>query len=352
MTTAELALAQAAVALGWPVLFVGIAARGARGLWVLLGFLVAAYGGGLAVGALQPLDPVYLPGWTGMGASAGLLVLWAAYGAVARAAGGARMPGTPLFGAVLSGAVLGELAAAALVAAGASDQKSAARLALAASAGGLLGRVGDPAMLLLAERDPDMLFVLAPMALLCILILLPGGPLEAPKGRWSVSAVGAATALGAVLLGPHAWIALLLGMVGLAALAGRAGLKEIDWQLPVKTALIGGLIISAAAGGIPELIAEGLEFAQRLTGAALKPLVAAVSALAAAALDSTGAALLADATLDRARSLTTSGVAASMAAGIAVGSVGPLLVAGALREGWKLWLAQIGIAVLWAWLVL
>ncbi|MFT4979949.1 MAG: hypothetical protein ACI8S6_005861, partial [Myxococcota bacterium] len=168
-------LLQAVVALGWPVLVAGPLGRGRRGLWALLALLIASYVGGLAVGALQPLDPLWLPQWTGLQSSALLLILWAAYGATAAAAGGAKMPGTPLFGAVLTGAVLGELAAAAVLTAGSTDRRSAARLALAASAGGLLGRVGDPAMLLLAAREPEMMFMLAPLAILCVLVLFPGG---------------------------------------------------------------------------------------------------------------------------------------------------------------------------------
>ena len=56
------------------------------------------------------------------------------------------------------------------------------------------------------------------LALLCTLVLLPGGSLSVPVGRWSVTAVGCLTAAGVIFLGAHAWIALVAGSVALAVL--------------------------------------------------------------------------------------------------------------------------------------
>lgn len=343
-----ISLIKAAVALGWPMLLAGILAATRRGGWSLLALLIAAYVGGLVFGAIQPTDPLYLLSWTGLGHSALLLVLWTVYAALARVAGGARIPGPALLGAVLSGAILGEIAAAALVAANAEDRRSAARLALAASAGGLLGRLGDPVMLLVAAERPSVTLAVAPLALLCTLVLLPGGALSLPTGRWSVTVVGGLTAAGAVLLGTHAWIALIAGSIGLAVLSGPARVRSAPWHLPVYAAVICGLVTFAAAGGVPELAAEGIEFLQRWMGESLKPALALVAALLAMLLDSTGAALMADAVLDRAMSLSTSGVPAAIAAGAAIGGIGPLVIVGAVRAGlWRL-LVQVGIVALWA----
>ena len=37
-----------------------------------------------------------------------------------------------------------------------------------------------------------------------------------------------------------------------------------------------------------------------------------------------------------------------LTAGIAVGGLAPLIAAGAVRPGLKIWLIQVGLAVLWA----
>ena len=51
--------------------------------------------------------------------------------------------------------------------------------------------------------------------------------------------------------------------------------------------------------------------------------------------------------MDRALSLDAVGAAPAMAAGIAVGGLAPLIAARALRAGWRLWLGQVALAILW-----
>ena len=71
------------------------------------------------------------------------------------------------------GAGLGEIPAAAILSAGAKTPKGAARLALAAAGGGLIGRVGDPALLILAGDHPTLLAGLVPLGIACALVARP-----------------------------------------------------------------------------------------------------------------------------------------------------------------------------------
>lgn len=335
-----------------PLLLAGTLGNLRRGaLWTGI-LLVAA----IITAAVQQnillTDLPMLPGWTGLGGGMLLMVLWAVYGALARAAGGARLPGTASFGAVISGALLGELAATAILTANVEDRGVAARMALAASAGGFFGRLGNPAMLLLAEREPDMLFTLVPLGLLCALVVLPGAPMPTPPGRIPVTVVSGITALAALIAGPYAWMAVLIGCVGMGALALSGERETIDWQLPLRALFVCMLVVLSASVGLPELAALGLEENGETVGRLLKPVLAVVGALAAMLGDTFGAGLFAEALLDRAHNFQIPGAAASLAAGVTVGGLGPLLIARAVRHGLLRWGIQIALAVAWAWMVL
>lgn len=362
-------LLQSLGALSWslPLLGAACALRDRRTRLLLLGaFLLLTLLSGAVLGALSlPGDLLALPGWTGLADAVLLLGLWALFGALAAAAaaagGGAWLPGPPLLGAVLCGALLGEVAGSLLCMAGATTPLSRARLALAASAGGLFGRLGDPTVLLLSAHRPDALFILTPLGLLCALVALPGPPLpsSSTEGRgqgWrggGVLLVGLLTALGTALAGSSAWLPLLAGCVGMAALA-RNQLRTVDLSLPLRALLLGGLLILVAAGGLPELAALGLETVQEILGAWLKPLLALAFVLLAVLTDSLGVALLAEAVVDRGLSLSRPGLVETMAAAAAIGGLTPLLLAGpgALRAGAVRWLAQVAIVAFWAALVL
>ena len=346
-------------ALGWSLPLLGVVCALSlppRRILALLGAALAlTLAAGAAVGALVlPGDLVLLPGWTGLSEALLLLVLWATFGALAGTAGRCWMPGSPLLGAAVAGALLGEVAGSLLCAAGVEAPKDRARLALAASAGGLCGRLGDPTLLLLAARRPDMLVVLVPLALLCVLVAFPGGRLpSAAQGRVDVSVLGLLTAAGVALSGAHAGPVLAAGCVGMAILV-RDRLRAVDWTLPVRAVLVGALLTLAAAGGLPELAALQLESGQELLGPWLKPLVAGTAALVAALLDSQGAALFAEALVARGLSLTRPGLIETLAAGAAIGGLTPLVVAGpgTLRAGVPRWLMQVAIVMFWAGFVL
>jgi hypothetical protein len=78
------------------------------------------------------------------------------------------------------------------------------------------------------------------------------------------------------------------------------------------------------------------------------PVLTLVSALLTAFTDGTGMSIFAVATVDRAMSLDAMALLPGLTAGIAVGGLAPLIAAGAVRPGLKIWLVQVGLAVLWA----
>ena len=332
-----------------PLVLLGAAAGLRRralvaGLIVLLTWL-----GGLIGGLLAWSDLWVLPTSSGMGDVLILLVLWSILGAVLRAGGPLFIPGPPMLVALVSGAVLGEVPAAAILAAGAQTRGGAARLALAAAGGGLIGRMGDPAVLLMSARDPSVLLYLAPLGVLLALLAAPRRQdLNAAAGvqmRRLVPLI--AVAVVACIPGAALW-ALFCG-IAIGLYQARTNLQRIElgyvgWMV---SAMCLGLI--AIAGGAPEMAATGLELVGEQMGSLGAPALTLAGAVLAALTDGTAAAVCGLGVLDRAMSIQVDGATLGLTCGLAVGGLGPLIAAGALRAGWKRWLLQVVVAVVFVW---
>jgi len=350
---------EVAVGVGAPLILLAVVGpwRRRRAVVALvLGLL--AVGGAMVAGVLVPGDLVALPGLMGLSGGVGALLAWGAFGGLAAAAGGLRLPGPAVLVAAVSGALLGELGAAAALAAVARDRQGAARLSLAAMGGALLGRIGDPALVLLGDRLPGGPLALAPLAVGMILIAAPRREhLQPGAGSWAVTVVAGATALAAVLLPTQT--ALVLGL-GAAAMGGVAALRQGPRLLsdpallgPLLWTAGGGLLaLVATAGGIPGLAAQGIEEIVENLGHGFLPAAAGVSALLSALLDGPTASLLLTATLDRCLFIRGDSLALAVAAGAAAGGLGPLVVSGGLRAGALRWLLQVLLALAWVALVL
>lgn len=328
----------------------GVAGRAWR-VWGALGVLVAAFVAGLALDVLTFSDLWTLPANTGLGGEMILLGLWAVLGALVRAGGPLAISGPPVLVALGAGACLGEIPAAAILAAGARTKSGAARLALAAAAGGMLGRLGDPAVLLFSERDPSILLPLAPLAVLLAIIaaprredLVPAGPGNRGRTLLVLGIAGAALIPGCTL-----W-ALLAGILLYAAI-DREHLREVDLTHVVWIGVAAMLGLIAIAGGVPEMGASGLELIGEQLGEWGAPGLALAGALLSALTDGTAAAVCGLGLLDRAMSLQIEGSTLGLAAGLAVGGFGPLIAAGAWRAGWKRWTLQVVATVVYIWLV-
>jgi hypothetical protein len=249
------------------------------------------------------------------------------------------------------GAFLGEIPAAAILSLAAKDKSAAARLALAAAGGGLIGRIGDPAMLLMGARQPQIVLTLAPLGLICAVLAWPKrGDLVAGGASSGWGASGRSVLLlvvgGVALVPAYTLPALVLGAVALAIVSkGRRGpidLAGLAWAILGMV-----LVLIAIAGGAPEHAARGIELVAEPLGAWFLPLITAAAAILSALTDGTAAALLCVSVMDRALSLRVDETWAALAAGVAVGGFGPLIAAGALRQGWMRWLAQVVAAVVY-----
>lgn len=335
-----------------PLVLLGGMAAWRRKAWGALVLAVATFVAGNMAGVLVPSDLWVLPGATGLTSDLLLLVMWAVLGALARLGGPIKVPGPPVLVAMACGATLGEVPAAAILAASAQTRGGAARLALAAAAGGMVGRMGDPAVQLLSQRDPSILVMLLPLALILALLAAPRRQDIVDAQVSDLPRTVLLVAVAALALVPGLALgAVGAGIVGLCVL-GRDQLPEVEvgWVLWVAVAALLGLI--AIAGGVPEMGATGLELIGEQMGEWGAPGLALAGALLAALTDGTVAAVCAVGVYDSALSLNIPGAALGMAAGVAVGGFGPLIAAGAWRAGWKRWLVHVAVTVAYVWLVM
>ncbi len=248
------------------------------------------------------------------------------------------------------GALIGELGAAAVMGHLAEDRSSAARLAVAASGGAMIGRVGNPALLLLTERVGGHLpLTILPLA---VAVMLVGAPW---KARLKSDALKSGDRrLGWVTLGVFVlalvaplW-ALLAGVILAAGLTFR-NLPHFEWREPLWVLGGMGLVLVAVSSGLVELAAMGLEAgAVNLDWFGVVPLFAAV-ALFGALIGAPAVTLFVAALIDRALDLQLDGFATTCAVACAVGPLGTLVVAGALRKGIGRWLLQVAIGMAWVW---
>lgn len=314
----------------------------ARGLAPVLA--VGAIITGLVMRFLIPADLLHLPAWTGLGRESADLVGWALWVAAARRSRRPWLPGPPALAAWLAGALFGEIAGAALVAGAEPDKGRAARLAMAAAAGGLVGRVGDPALLVLGDRIS--VASLLPLSLLLLALAKPGGDPQ-PDGSRAVTGLGLVVACCAGLFPVAAPYALVGGAALLLAL-GRSEQRISVWSEVAWT--LAGLVLAliTAASGLWELAAESLEQIAGIWGSIPMGLVALVSGLAAMLIDGPATGICAAALAERAMDLRSPGFALALAIGSAVGGIGPLAVVRASRRGARRWLLGVVIAAIYA----
>ena len=211
----------------------------------------------------------------------------------------------------------------------------------------MIGRLGDPAMLILAEGHPMVMLTLAPLGVLCAYIARPEAEdvVSGESGNTVRTRVVLAVACAAMVPGFTIW-ALLMGTVVLIVMAGdKRG--PVDLASPTWNLIGVVLALIAIVGGLAEQIATGFEKFAELAAWMGPPALALVAALCTALSDGTAMAVFADGTLDRAVSLRTTDLRFALAAGISVGGLGPLIAAGSVRSGLRIWLLQVLLTVIW-----
>ena len=192
-----------------------------------------------------------------------------------------------------------------------------------------------------------VMWVLAPLGVLCAYIVRPAAEdvVSANTGNTTRTRVVFAVACAAMVPGVTIW-ALLVGAVVLIVMAGdKKG--PVDLASPAWNVLGVVLALIAIVGGLAEQIATGFEKVAELADWMGPPVLTLIAALCTALSDGTAMAVLSDGTLDRAASLRTSDLRFALAAGIAVGGLGPLIAAGSVRHGVRLWFGQVLLTVIW-----
>jgi hypothetical protein len=214
----------------------------------------------------------------------------------------------------------------------------------------MLGRVGDPALLLLTERTGGTLpLTILPVALGAVLIAAPWkAHLRTDGLRSGDRRLGWVTVL--VFLGAFVaplW-ALGTGVILAAALTFR-NLLHFEWREPLWVLGSMGLVLVAVSSGLVELAAIGLEDgSENLDWFGVLPLFVAVVAFGAL-IGAPALALFLAALVDRALDLRMEGFATVCAIACAVGPLGSLVVARALRKGIVRWILQVVLGMAWVW---
>lgn len=275
---------------------------------------------GLHQGILLASDAATLPEHAGLQWT---LLQWMAWAFFATAVGSKpreRMGGR--FAPVLFGAVFGELGGAVLSATG--EDKHRVRRVLASSAGALLARVGDPAVLMWDGPEGWRLAVgLGVCALLGIAVAAPPQVEWRPFQRQTL-ALGGVVAIASFL--PMLTVPMLV--VGGVALMDR----KPDLSPVYHTLGLGLLLLVAVAGGAVEHVASLLEAATIPYERWMPQIIAGTGALAGLTLGSGGGGALGVGVLDRALAVRTPDAAALWTVMAAVSGLGPLVVT---RTVWR-----------------
>ncbi len=324
--------------------------RRRRGLAALV-LALAAVVSGLVRGFLIPADLLHLPEWAGLSRECAALIAWGLWSAAAQMAPAPWLPGPRAVSAGLAGALFGEVSGAALAVSGAPDRQGAVSLALAASAGALLGRVGDPVLLALGDRVSALYFV--PLALILWAVAARGAPQERlVEGDRRVTALGVLVAVGAAVAPAYAWAIVLVGAASLLGwgLRRRAPLAPLGQQLGFALGSV-VLVLVAISSGLVDLGTQGLTDAISFLGPAPPWLLAAGGVIGGALFDGPSAGLVLAGLIDRSLDMPFRGFEVPIALGAAAGGLGPLVAVGAVRAGLRRWLFGMLIVALYAVLI-
>lgn len=294
-----------AAAMGAAGAAIGFALQFRRGWMVAVPTVVASAALGVHLGVLRPSWAVESLALDAPWMTAGKLALWAGIAAM----GFVRMDGWGV--AVVGAALLGDRFAAVAIAMGVEDPSRRARLVLAASGASLIGPIGGAGMVAL------------------------GG------WTWPVALVGVAAAL-------VGFVPALGSVRRHDAASGRFKTVFPALVTPAIGAVVTWLLI---LGGLPDLLAYGMEHLPALEPTSTPILVGAGAALAGTLGDEGTMGLLAREILVDGRSLRGDWAHDALLVGLSLGGGLPLLLMtrSRLRVGVPLWLLQLGIGAGWLW---
>ena len=342
-----------------PLLLIGLFCWNKRLKWWWFGILLILAVRILVAKELFHVGELHLiPGYVDLLDVSALLLLWVLFGQLL-AVVGFRPSGPPLLVSVLCGACMGVLASALLLPAMAKDKDAAARLVLASAGGALFGRVGDPAILLLSTQSPNLSYALIPLGIVFVLIAGPRADdfeLSTDRAVWPSVVAVSVILLCFVFPMLSVWI-LSAGVICLLPVAGSRFFNPNLWLALIWTLGVCLLVIVSTAGGLPELMAWGLEDIQTNNGGLILPGLGFLGLLASTLIDPVGSALFIHSFFDRAMDLQIEGAIFVFCAGSAAGGFQHLIIAGVFRKAFFRWCLQmlasaIFILILCQWVFL
>lgn len=318
------------------------------GLPVVAVVLAAVFGLNLQAGGLAGLP------WE----ETGSILAWLLLGHCARVAGGPVLPRSWGLVAALAGWLMGDLGAAALLAGLIADRGTAIRAALVASAAALISPIGTPVSLVVV--DPAYF---GPLPIFLALVAWPVGALPERQGRVSVSLIlGSAAALVAWI--PSQRLIFLAAAAALLAFLARKNLQAERFPAGegVFAIAAGVLAWGARHGGLSRELLAGLELLQGALPDAANGLFATAGVLLGLLMGETAGAPLIHSMLGASANPPDPAMLSCVAAGLAVGGLGPLLMVWRhhpgnengsprppfWREALRPYLMQVVVVVAWA----
>lgn len=272
-----------------------------------------------------------------------LLLCWVGFTRLAVGAGGPRLQGPAWLLAPLLGATVGDWGAALLLAPLARSPAQASRWVLGAMAGALAVGHGTAAVLVLSPGGS-----LLPLAIGLCFVAAPNGRLD-HAGSLPVTGIVVAVAAGVLLVPALALSVLAVGCAALLTHAQRSPLAPLRRDAAVLGLAVGVVTLVRHAGVLHDL-RWGLEFLAEAGGAFGTAAITLGAALVATIGGEFPLSLAAAGAVDTAIVLDFPQLVPALATGLALGGLGPLWLAGALRPALPRWGLGLLLGVSWtAW---
>ena len=207
-------------------------------------------------------------------------------GHIAPAHGRPIVRGNAIWAAPVMGALMGEVPAAALLSANARDPSAAARMALAAAGGGLCGRLGDPALLLLWGQGLDP-WLLGLLGFVCYNTSPERDDLKPSEEVDPIALAACLVAFGFAVTQESVAQGLAIAC-GLLLFQLRGDVRSADWK-PLCWVLGSSVVVLVCvAGGGTTLAGLGLLEVEGMIGERMRMPMAGAAALLSAVLGGKG----------------------------------------------------------------
>jgi hypothetical protein len=321
-----------------------------RWLWLCL-CMVFSVGSALYWQVILPSDLLTLHKSIDLGLPILTLIAWVYYGELIRINGGLNWKRSHQFLPVICGALMGEIAATALLAPQAKSGSARVRVVLGTMAGSLLSPIGDANILLLAENIPNLQFYMIPLGLIGIILANPkSDDLKVSKNGLISPYIAFIPVLLLSFL-PEYTLYILLECIVLLSLFSWKRVKGVSHETALWMAILAAMIMISTAGGFPELVGLACEDIQLNYFMELPLILALSGVLSGIVVDGSISSIFTTAVMDRALDLTDPRFYFALSSGFALGGVFPLIIGRCFKQGIKKHLLFCLVGILYIWFV-